>query len=106
MKTVQATRGLRAFMCHAADDKPVVRLVYHMLKAIGIEPWFDEEALIGGDEWSKRAVSALRESDVVIVFLSRNSVQKRGFIQREIKEAVKAHDLQRENSLFVIPVRL
>jgi len=37
-------RKLRVFLCHASQDKPIVRELYQRLLAEGwIDPWLDEE---------------------------------------------------------------
>ena len=37
-------RKLRVFLCHASQDKPVVRELYQRLLAESwIDPWLDEE---------------------------------------------------------------
>jgi class 3 adenylate cyclase len=48
----------------------------------------------------------VRESDVVLVCLSRGSINKRGYVQREIKSALDVADEQPEGSVFLIPLRL
>lgn len=36
------TRKLRVFLCHASQDKPIVRELYQRLNAEGwIDPWLD-----------------------------------------------------------------
>jgi hypothetical protein len=42
----------------------------------------------------------------VIVFLSKSSTTKRGYVQKEIKAALDIADEQPEGSIFVIPARL
>ncbi len=38
------TRKLRVFLCHAWQDKPIMRELYQKLTTEGrIEPWLDEE---------------------------------------------------------------
>ncbi len=49
---------------------------------------------------------AVRKVDIVIVCLSRNSVSKRGYIQKEIKYALDVADEQPDGTIFIIPVRL
>ncbi|MBU1101155.1 MAG: phage integrase N-terminal SAM-like domain-containing protein, partial [Bacteroidetes bacterium] len=34
---------LKVFLCHATEDKPVVRKLYSRLKRIGVQPWLDDE---------------------------------------------------------------
>lgn len=47
------TRSERVFLCHASEDKPAVRPLYHRLLADGVDPWFDEESLEGGEYWQE-----------------------------------------------------
>jgi hypothetical protein len=44
-----AERKLRVFLCHASQDKPIVRELYQRLLAEGwIDPWLDEEKFLLG----------------------------------------------------------
>jgi hypothetical protein len=99
-------RRLRVFLCHATFDKPIVRSLYHRLRADGIQPWFDEEDLLPGQEWRDEIPKAVRACDVVIVCLSRRSVTKVGYVQKEIKYALDVADEQPEGAIFIIPVKL
>ncbi|MEI2822083.1 MAG: toll/interleukin-1 receptor domain-containing protein [Chitinophagaceae bacterium] len=73
------------FLCHASADKSVVRSLYKQLKLEDwIDPWLDEEKLTLGQHWAVAIEEALDEADIVIIFLSRNSVEKEGFVQREL----------------------
>ena len=78
-------RPLKVFLCHASADKPAVRKLYQRLAAEGwIDPWLDEEKLSLGQHWTTVIEDALDAADIVLIFLSRNSVQQEGFIQREL----------------------
>ena len=73
------SRKLRVFLCHASQDKPVVRELYQRLLAEGwIDPWLDEEKLLPGQDWGMEIEKAVENTDVVVVFLSDNSVTKEG----------------------------
>jgi len=48
----------------------------------------------------------VRAVDVVLVCLSRSSVDRPGYAQKEIKPALDAADEQPESSIFPIPVKL
>ena len=50
--------------------------------------------------------SALQASDFILIFLSRNSVAKRGYVQREMKLALDAWQELPEGTIHTIPVRL
>ena len=97
----------RIFLCHASEDKDQVRDVYHRLDAIpGFEPWLDEEELLPGQIWEEEIPRALKASDFILLFFSRNSVAKRGYIQREMKLALDAWQEIPGTMIHTIPVRL
>lgn len=99
-------RPLRAFLCHASDDKAAVQRLYARLVADGVDAWLDQEKLIPGQNWRDEITKAVRESDIVIVCLSQRSVTKEGFVQKEIKFALDIADEKLEGSIFIVPVRL
>ncbi len=99
-------RALRVFLCHSSNDKPIVRALYRRLSAENIDPWLDEEKLLPGQEWNQEISKAVRTSDVVIVCLSRGSIGKAGYVQKEIKYALDVADEQPEGTIFLIPLKL
>jgi formylglycine-generating enzyme required for sulfatase activity len=97
----------RIFLCHASEDKAQVREVYHRLRAIdGFEPWLDEEDLLSGQDWTREIPRTLRTSDFILIFFSRLSVAKRGYVQREMKLALDTLQEIPEGTIHTIPVRL
>jgi hypothetical protein len=97
----------RIFLCHASEDKAQVREVYHRLQSIdGFEPWLDEEDLLPGQDWTREIPRALQTSDFILVFFSRLSVAKHGYVQREMKLALDALQELPEGTIHTIPVRL
>jgi formylglycine-generating enzyme required for sulfatase activity len=83
-----------------------VRELVKRLRADGFDPWLDEERLLPGQEWQLEISTAVSASDVVIVCLSRTSVSKTGFVQKELRRVLDVADYQPEGSIFLIPVRL
>src|SRR6185503_17267834 len=81
-------RPLKVFLCHASADKPAVRKLYRYLKQHGIQPWLDEIELLPGQNWQEEIPKALYSSDVIVVCLSKNSVDKEGYVQKEISFAL------------------
>lgn len=106
LENLESPRLLRAFLCHSSDDKALVRNLYQHLRADGIEPWLDEEDLLPGEDWHREIPKAVRNSDIVIICLSRRSINKNGYLQREIKLALDVADEQPEGTIFLIPVKL
>ncbi|CAG1001384.1 hypothetical protein ANAEL_02989 [Anaerolineales bacterium] len=100
------TRPLKAFLCHASGDKPAVREMYKRLVFEGVDAWLDKEKLLPGQDWRVEIPKAVQEADVVIVFLSKNSITKEGYVQKEIKNALDIADEKPEGTIFLIPARL
>ncbi|HMV97922.1 MAG TPA: SUMF1/EgtB/PvdO family nonheme iron enzyme [Anaerolineales bacterium] len=101
------TRKLRVFLCHASQDKPAVRGLYKRLAAESwIDPWLDEEKLLPGQSFDHEIYNAARDSDIIIICLSKVSVAKEGYVNREIRRALDAADEKPEGAIFIIPLRL
>jgi CheY-like chemotaxis protein len=99
-------RRLRIFLCHSSNDKPSVRVLYRRLRDDGFDPWLDEEDLLPGQEWEREIPKAVRKCDVVVVCLSRAAINKRGYVQKEIKIALDIADEQPEGTIYIIPLKL
>ena len=99
-------RPLKVFLCHASADKPRVRELYTYLKKHGIQPWLDEQDLLPGQDWQVEIPKAIEESDVIIICLSKNSVDKKGYVQKEIRFALDKALEMPEERIFIIPARL
>jgi outer membrane protein assembly factor BamD (BamD/ComL family) len=102
----EAKRPLKVFLCHASGDKLPVREMYKRLVAEGVDAWLDQEKLMPGQDWQLEIPGAVREADVVVVFLSHKSITKEGYIQKEIRFALDSADEKPEGSIFLIPARL
>ncbi|MBI5953603.1 MAG: SUMF1/EgtB/PvdO family nonheme iron enzyme [Chloroflexi bacterium] len=98
-------RPLKVFLCHAHPDADKVRALYARLKADGVDAWLDKENIIPGQDWEMEIRKAVRESDIVVVCLSKQFSQK-GYRQNEVRIALDEANLQPEGEIFVIPARL
>jgi cell division protein FtsZ len=106
-KMNESTPRLKVFLCHSSTDKPVVRKLFQRLYSRkGIDPWLDEAKLLPGVRWDTEVVKAVKESDVVVVCISNNSVSKEGYVQKEIKRALDIADEKPEGTIFIIPLKL
>lgn len=106
-KEVMPDPQLKVFLCHSSGDKPVVRKLYQRLYSRnGIDPWLDEAKLLPGVRWDHEIAKAVKESDVVIVCFSKDSISKEGYVQKEIKRALDIADEKPEETIFIIPLKL
>lgn len=100
-------RKLRVFLCHASQDKPIVRELYKRLLAEDwIDPWLDEEKLLPGQDWNLEIEKAVETSDAVLVCVSSTSVAKEGYVQRELRQVLDIALDKLDGAIFVIPIRL
>jgi TIR domain-containing protein len=97
---------LRVFLCHASENKPIVRELYHDLVAAGYTPWLDTEVLLPGMNWDREIRLGLQASDAVIVCVSSVLVDKEGYIQKELRLAQDFQDHKPPGTIFLIPLRL
>jgi formylglycine-generating enzyme required for sulfatase activity len=100
-------RKLRVFLCHASQDKPAVRELYKRLKfEAWIDPWLDEENLLAGQDFDLEIYKATRDADAIIICLSKVSVSKEGYVNKEIRRALDIAEEKPEGAIYVIPLRL
>jgi len=97
---------LKIFLCHSSGDKEDVRRLRTQLLSAGFQPWLDEEDILPGQDWDREIRRAIRASDLVLVCLSRASVTKTGYVQKEIRIVLDEADHQPEGTIYVIPARL
>lgn len=98
---------LRVFLCHASEDKPIVRKLYKkLLTEQWIDPWLDEEKLLPGHNFDLEINKAMREADVIIICLSSVSVTKEGYLNKEIRRALDIAEEKLEGKIYIIPLRL
>jgi DNA-binding response OmpR family regulator len=100
------TVELSIFLCHSSSDKTKVRELYQRLSKDGFTPWLDEENLLPGQDWQQEIPEAVRKSDIVLVCLSKASINKVGYVQKEIRCALDVADEQPEGKIFIIPLKL
>ncbi len=105
-QAARSYRALRVFLSYSSADKPTVRRIYDRLVDLGIIPWFDEVDLLPGQNFDREIERAVKQSDVVIVFLSDTGARKPGYLQRELRYALDVASLQPEGAIFLIPALL
>ncbi|MFN0124344.1 MAG: toll/interleukin-1 receptor domain-containing protein [Blastocatellia bacterium] len=94
------------FLCHSSGDKPAVRELYARLRADGCNPWLDEKNLLPGHDWEHEIRRAIRQSDFVLVCLTRDSVDRFGYVQKEMGYVLDRALETPEGRIFIVPVRL
>jgi hypothetical protein len=101
---VEATAQI--FLCHARKDSAAVENLYRRLSDAGFKPWMDTQDILPGEQWESSIRRAIRNSNFFLACLSKNSVNRRGWIQRELRSALDLWQEKLDSDIYLIPVRL
>src|SRR5215207_1846177 len=96
----------QVFLSYAHEDRETVVSLYEELLNAGLQPWMDIMNLVPGQIWTDEIRKALSKSDFVLIFLSRNSISKEGYINKEIKSALEIAKDKTGGSIVLIPVKV
>lgn len=94
------------FISYAREDYDIAQKLYFDLKNSGLNPWLDRECLLPGQNWKIEILKNIRNCSHFIAIISSNSVNKKGYVQKELKEALEILDEFPESHVYLIPVRL
>lgn len=94
------------FLSYARLDRERVDELYRKLSGAGFKPWMDEKDILPGETFRLAIERSIEESDLFLACLSANSVDRRGFIQREIKQALDLWQEKLPGDIYLIPVKL
>ncbi len=94
------------FLSYASPDRDQVLEHYEWLSRAGFNAWLDQKHILPGQDWNLAINQALDRAALVIAFVSNNSVQRRGYVQREIRRALDRRLEQLSDDIFLIPVLL
>jgi hypothetical protein len=94
------------FISYATPDRERIVPFYNFLSAEGFDVWMDFHRLKPGQVWDYEIKRALEKASIVVVFVSNNSVDRRGYAQREIKLALDRAFEKLGDDIYIIPVIL
>jgi uncharacterized protein YjbI with pentapeptide repeats len=99
--------AMNIFISYAREDAISANRLYEDLLGIrDVTPWLDSKRLLPGARWKQEIMQALDTCELCIVLLSKNSVSKAGFIQKEIVEALEKLKTFPPDRIYIIPARL
>lgn len=94
------------FISYAHDDESAALGLCERLRQSGLRPWIDKQQLEVGQEWDRVIREALKTADFIVVCLSKRSINKRGYVQREIRLALDLYNDMPLGRRLLMPVRL
>ncbi len=94
------------FISYAREDREIAQKLCNDLKSEGIEVWLDCEKILPGQNWKLLIKQTIKDSSYFLALLSLNSINKKGYVQKELKTALDMLDEFSSNEIFMIPIRL
>lgn len=98
------TKPLNTFLCYAREDRRTVEAlkkhltVYHRNGLLNI--WSDINILAGAD-WDATIKEQLKQSDIILMFISADFINSKYIEEVEIKKALQRHN---DNEAVIIPI--
>ena len=91
------------FLSYAREDAEAARRISDALKAFGVEVWFDQNELRGGEAWDAKIKGQIRGCSLFVPIISANTQARgEGYFRREWKIAVeRTHDMAAGIAFFV-----
>jgi TolB-like protein len=93
------------FLSYAREDTDAARRIADALRSQGVEVWFDQSELRGGEAWDAKIRKQIRECRLFLAIVSEHTqARPEGYFRREWKLAVeRTHDMA-AGMTFVVPV--
>ncbi|HZZ57851.1 MAG TPA: TIR domain-containing protein [Opitutaceae bacterium] len=102
-----STARKAVFLSYAREDGLAAQRIADALGGFGIEAWFDQSELRGGDAWDEKIRRQIKECAVFVPIISANTQARgEGYFRLEWKLAVDRSHLMAENIPFLLPVAI
>ena len=93
------------FLSYASEDATVAQRICEALRSAGIEVWFDQSELRGGDVWDHKIRQQIHDCALFIPIISANTVSRpEGYFRLEWALADHRTEMIARNKAFVVPV--
>ena len=95
------------FLSYASQDAEAVGRISEALRAAGIEVWFDQSELRGGDAWDASIRRQIKSCALFIPLISANTrARSEGYFRLEWKLAIDRSHLMATERAFLLPVAI
>ena len=93
------------FLSYASQDADAARRICEALRAAGLEVWFDQSELRGGDAWDASIRKQIKECALFVPIISATTNgRSEGYFRLEWKLAVDRSHLMADDQAFFLPV--
>jgi hypothetical protein len=93
------------FLSYASQDAEASRRIAEALRGFGVEVWFDQAELRGGDQWDAKIRGQIKNCALFIPIISQTTqTRDEAYFRREWKLAEdRTHDMA-PGKVFIVPV--
>ncbi len=97
----------QVLICYAEEDREFALQLYQDIQKAGGRPWMAHEDALPGQKWGYEIQQALKRSTYVLMLISHNSINKRGYeYGGDLKYVLDTLDKIHLDRIYLIPVRL
>jgi hypothetical protein len=98
-------RAPSVFLSYASEDRQSVQALRDALPGLGLDVWYDESELGGGEAWDQKIRRQIRECDFFMPIISaRTEARAEGYFRREWRFAVERTLDMADDHVFLVPV--
>jgi TolB-like protein/tetratricopeptide (TPR) repeat protein len=102
-----STAPKAVFLSYASQDADAASEICGALRGLGIEVWFDQNALRGGDAWDVAIRKQIRDCALFVPVISASTqAREEGYFRLEWKLAVDRSYLMADDRAFLLPVAI
>src|SRR5262249_13759566 len=101
------TQSRGVFLSYASQDTAAAQRICEALRARGIEVWFDQSELKGGDVWDQKIRRQIHDCALFIPIISANTASRQeGYFRLEWDLADQRTHMMARDRAFIVPVCL
>ena len=93
------------FLSYAREDTDAAKRIAEALRSFGVEVWFDQNELVGGDTWDAKIRGQINSCALFMPVISANTQARlEGYFRLEWKLAEDRSHLMAKGKTFIVPV--
>jgi hypothetical protein len=97
--------GKAVFLSYASQDAEAAKRICDALRAAGVEVWFDQSELVGGDQWDAKIRGQISSCALFVPIISANTqARKEGYFRIEWRLAAQRTHAMSDDASFLMPV--
>src|SRR5476649_1177788 len=100
-----ASASRAVFLSYASQDAEAAKRIAEALRAAGVEVWFDQNELVGGDQWDQKIRGQVKACALFVPVISAaTQARLEGYFRLEWKLAAHRTHTMADAKPFLLPV--